>query len=217
MKLALRWAFFTVGIIIFSFGITMAINVRHLGIHPWDVLNVALSNRFGFTIGFWTIIVSSFLIIVSFILDRSYIKLGTFVNGLCVGLLVDFYMWLDILPEPSHTWTDIFMMVAGITVMGIGGGVYNAGGVGSGPRDGFMLSISDKTGLSVRGVRIIVETFVLLIGFLLGGPVFIFTFLFTFIQSPIFQQSYFVSIRFIERAEMGIDEKCQMRNKQRTG
>lgn len=60
----------------------------------------------------------------------------------------------------------------------------------AGPRDGFMLTISDKTGLSISRARIIVECFVLVIGFMLGGPVFIVTFLYTFIQSPIFQHSF---------------------------
>lgn len=58
------------------------------------------------------------------------------------------------------------------------------------PRDGFMLTISDKTGLSISRARIIVECIVLVVGFMLGGPVFIVTFLYTFIQSPIFQQSF---------------------------
>ena len=70
------------------------------------------------------------------------------------------------------------------------GGMYVAAGIGAGPRDGFMLTISDKTGLSISRARIIVECVVLVIGFMLGGPVFVVTFLYTFIQSPIFQQSF---------------------------
>ena len=70
------------------------------------------------------------------------------------------------------------------------GGMYVAAGIGAGPRDGFMLTISDKTGLSISRARIIVECIVLVVGFMLGDPVFIVTFLYTFIQSPIFQQSF---------------------------
>ena len=64
-----------------------------------------------------------------------------------------------------------------------------AAGIGAGPRDGFMLSVSEKTGLSVSRARIAVESLILIIGFILGGPVFIMTFAYTFIQSPIFQFS----------------------------
>ena len=77
----------------------------------------------------------------------------------------------------------------GIIIVGTGGGLYVSGGIGAGPRDGFMLSVAERTGLSVSKVRIVVECAVLLVGWLLGGPVFLVTFLYTFIMSPIFQFS----------------------------
>ncbi|WP_281271844.1 YczE/YyaS/YitT family protein [Oceanobacillus chungangensis] len=178
------------GLLIFSFGITMTINVQHLGLHPWDVLNVSFFEKVGLSIGSWNIIISIILIIISWLLDKSYIKLGTFFNAILVGAFVDFYMWLDFLPAPTNTWIDVVLMIIGIVIMGFGGGIYNAAGVGSGPRDGFMLSISDKLGAPIGRVRIISESLVLVIGLILGGPVFVFTFIFTFIQSPIFQYFY---------------------------
>jgi|SRR5699024_7946450 len=195
----IRWSFFVMGLIIFSLGITLAINFQDLGIHPWDVLNVALYHKIGFTIGTWNILCGLFLIIVSWILDKSYIKLGTFLNAFIVGSFVDFFMWLDFLPKANDTWTDIVIIILAIVIMGIGGGIYNAASVGSGPRDGFMLSISEKTGASIGKVRIITESSVLVLGLILGGPVFVFTFIFTFIQSPIFQQTYLYFKDLIDR------------------
>lgn len=199
MNHVIRWSFFVVGLIFFSLGITLAINVQHLGIHPWDVLNVGLYERIGLSIGSWTIICGIFLIVVSWILDKSYIKIGTFINALIVGSFVDFFMWLDFLPKATHTWTDVLIILAGIVIMGISGGVYNAASVGSGPRDGFMLSISEKTGASIGKVRIITESSVLVLGWILGGPVFIFTFIFTFIQSPLFQMSYLYFKKLVDQ------------------
>lgn len=210
MKQTIRWAFFLVGVMIFSMGITLTINVQHLGIHPWDVLNVAFFHHFGLSIGSWAIIVSGLLILITLIMDRGYIRLGTFFNAFLVGLFVDFYMWLDFLPVATNRWIDILIILAGIVVMGFGGGMYNAGGVGSGPRDGFMLSLSDKTGISISRVRIIVETLVLVLGIAVGGPVFIFTFLFTFIQSPIFQQSYLFFKSLIKKIEGKLDREGQV-------
>jgi len=185
-----RLAIFIIGLLIFSLGISLAIKVDYLGLHPWDVLNVGFYDIFGLTIGSWSIIIGVILIIVALILDHTYIKLGTFLNLFLIGMLVDFYLWTDLLPEPSSLPFDIFIMLVGIVLMGVGGGLYNAAGLGSGPRDGFMLSISDKTGYSIGRVRITVELIALVIGLIIGGPVFVFTFLFTFIQSPIFEYSY---------------------------
>lgn len=195
----------------------MTINVKHLGIHPWEVLNVAFYENIGLSIGSWSIIISILLVVVALILDRSYVKLGTFINAFLVGSFVDFYLWTGLLPEASHTWTDILIILLGIIIMGLGGGMYNAGGVGSGPRDGFMLSISDKTGMPIGRVRIIVETLVLIIGFLIGGPVFIFTLIFTFIQSPIFQFSYMKFRELLKWCEAIIDVRNRTTEKNRLG
>src|SRR5699024_396236 len=190
MNHLLRWLFFLIGLIVFAFGISTTVHVQHLGIHPWDVLNVALYEQLGFSIGTWNVICGLILIVVSWILDKSYIKIGTFINAVLIGVFVDLFLWLDFFPPVTRTWTDLLVMGVGIVFMGIGGGLYNAAGVGSGPRDGFMLSIAYKTRASIRKVRIITESSVLLLGILLGGPVFFVTFVFTFIQSPIFQFSF---------------------------
>ncbi|MFD2042995.1 YitT family protein [Ornithinibacillus salinisoli] len=202
MKYVIRWAFFVVGLIFFSLGISITINVQHLGVHPWDVLSVGLFEKIGLSIGTWNILIGICLIAVTWILDRSYIKLGTFLNAFIVGAFVDLFLWLDFLPKASHSWTDIVIILVGIVMMGLAGGIYNAARVGSGPRDGFMLSISDKLGAPIRRVRIITESTVLVVGLLLGGPVFIFTFVFTFIQSPLFQYAYLYFVKIIDRLTM---------------
>lgn len=196
-----RVLLFFIGNIIFSLGISITIKMQHLGIHPWDVLSVALFDKVGLTIGSWNIVIGIILITVSLILDRSYVKVGTLINVFMIGVFVDFYLWLDFLPVATNTWTDIVIILIGIVTMGVGGGMYNAASIGSGPRDGFMLSISDKTGLSIGKVRIITELSILVVGWLIGGPVFIFTFIFTFLQSPIFQFVYLKFFNYMNAME----------------
>jgi uncharacterized protein len=185
----IQYFLFFLGLTFFGLGNALAVKVKYVGLHPWEVLNVALYQRFGLTIGTWGVICGLVLIIISFFVARSYISIGTILNALCIGPIMDFFLWLDILPKATDTWVDYLILFCGIMITGVGGGMYVAAGIGAGPRDGFMLSISDKTKLSVSQARIIVECIVLIIGFLLGGPVFIATFLYTFIQSPIFQHS----------------------------
>ncbi|MEH7377566.1 YczE/YyaS/YitT family protein [Neobacillus drentensis] len=184
-----QYFLFFVGLTFFGLGNAIAVKVKYVGLHPWEVLNVALYQHFGLTIGTWGVICGLILIFISFFVARSYISIGTILNALCIGPIMDFFLWLDILPKATGTWLDYLILLSGIMITGIGGGMYVAAGIGAGPRDGFMLSISDKTKLSVSQARIIVESIVLMIGLLLGGPVFIATFLYTFIQSPIFHHS----------------------------
>ncbi|WP_042356440.1 YczE/YyaS/YitT family protein [Bacillus rubiinfantis] len=184
-----QYILFFFGLTFFGLGNAMAVKVNYLGLHPWEVLNVALYQHFGLTIGTWSVVCGLILIIVSICLDRKYINIGTFLNAFSIGPIMDFFLWLDVLPKASNSWLDYLILLSAIVITGIGGGMYVAAGIGAGPRDGFMLSISDRTKLSISTARIIVESLVLFIGLLLGGPVFIATFIYTFIQSPVFQRS----------------------------
>ncbi|MFC0301704.1 YitT family protein [Virgibacillus soli] len=197
----IRWSTFLVGLIFFSLGIALTINVQHLGVHPWDVLTVALYEKVGFSIGTWNILIGLALVVLTWIFDKQYVKIGTFLNALIVGSFVDFFLWIEILPTASHTWTDIFIIISGIILMGLSGGLYNAARIGSGPRDGFMLSLSEKLALPIRRVRIITECLVLVVGFLLGGPIFWFTFIFTFIQSPLFQFAFVKADQLLQQLD----------------
>ncbi len=182
-----NYIFFFFGLVLFGLGNGLAVKVKYLGIHPWEVLNVALFQQFGYTIGTWSVLVGLLLIVISLFIDRKYINLGTFLNALLVGPFMDLFLWSGLLPQASNTWTDYVVLVCAIIISGTAGGMYVAAGIGAGPRDGFMLSISDKTKLSVSNARICVESIVLLIGYLLGGPVFVVTFFYTLLMSPIFQ------------------------------
>lgn len=191
----ISYGFFFTGLVCFGLGAAVTVMVQQLGLHPWDVLNVALFDHFGLSIGTWSIFVGLFLIGVSLLISRKYVNIGTILNALLIGPIMDFFLWLDILPSGNGTWTDYFILLSGIVLIGIGGGLYVAGGVGAGPRDGFMLSMSERTGWSVSKARIVVESIVLVIGWIMGGPVFWTTFVYTFILSPIFQ----FSLKFFQR------------------
>ncbi|RFU64015.1 YczE/YyaS/YitT family protein [Peribacillus glennii] len=199
MFLFIKWFMFFTGLTLLGLGNAIAVKVKFLGLHPWEVLNVALFQNFGFTIGTWSVLSGFFLVAVSLLIDRKYINIGTFLNALLLGPIMDFFLWTDLLPNATHTWMDYLIIFVGILLAGFGGGVYVASGIGAGPRDGFMLTVSDRTGLSVSRARIIVESLVLLIGFLLGGPVFIVTFLYTFIQSPVFQRTFVYFRKSLEK------------------
>lgn len=201
----IRYAFFFMGLVCFGLGIAISVKVKHLGLHPWDVLNVAISQQFGLSIGTWSVLIGLGLIVVSLFVSRKYVNIGTFLNALLIGPILDLFLWADVLPEATYSWIDYIWLLIGILIVGMGGGLYVAGGIGAGPRDGFMLSISDRTGFSVSKARMVVECVVLGIGYLLGGPVFIVTFFYTFILSPIFQ----VSLKIFARLRKELTEPRQ--------
>src|SRR5699024_1394795 len=109
----LRIGLFLIGLVTFSLGISIAIKVQHLGIHPWDVLTVGLYDLLGLSVESWIVIIVIILIVVLLILDRSYVILVTFLNAIVLGLFVDLFLWLDFLPQAAHPWTDIIIILIG--------------------------------------------------------------------------------------------------------
>lgn len=182
---------FFLGLIFFGLGNALAVKVKFLGFTSLGSFKYGSLPKIWMDHWYLGVICGLCLVLISLLVDRKYINVGTFLNALLIGPIMDFFLQSNILPNASdYLWINLLILFSGIAITGIGGGMYVAAGIGAGPRDGFMLTISDKTGLSISRARIIVECVVLVIGFMLGGPVFIVTFLYTFIQSPIFQQSF---------------------------
>ena len=165
----IRWSFFTVGLLLLGLGITLLIKAKDLGISPWDVFHYGLFLNFGLTIGTWSIITGIIIISVTAIITKEIPKIGTLLNMILVGVLIDFFNWL--LPDIDHLLLEMLFLVLGIIISAIGVGIYVAPNLGAGPRDSVMLLISNKTGWKVSFVRNGIELVVFILGWLLGGPV----------------------------------------------
>jgi uncharacterized protein len=180
---ALRWTFFVLGMLILALGAALTIEGELLGIGPWDVFHYGLFLNFGLTIGTWNIIIGFLLLSFASISKKKLPKIGAFLNMLLFGLFMDFFLWM--LPSIDSVIGAVFSFVMGVVLLGFGIGLYVAADLGSGPRDGIMIMIIEKTGWSLKWVRNGMEIFVLLLGWLLGGPVGVGTIIIAFFLGPI--------------------------------
>ncbi|PLR68245.1 YczE/YyaS/YitT family protein [Bacillus sp. UMB0893] len=171
-ELSLRWGVYFIGLLIMSLGIVLTIRAE-LGTSPWDVLHIGLYYQLGLTIGTWAIIVGGTILLLSSIFTKKWPQAGAIVNMLTVGVFIDLYLMMPFIQTPSSAAGKTLMLLMGIIVMGYGIGVYISAGCGAGPRDTLMLALVEKTGMKVSRIRGGIELIVLLIGWLLGGPVFI--------------------------------------------
>ena len=166
---AVRWGFFTVGLMVLALGITMMIRGRMMGVGPWDVLAIGLFKNFGLTIGTWTILVGLAIVAVTVVATRRLPKIGTVLNMVLVGVFIDIFNF--ILPDVPSFAGQLAIFIAGLFTYAYGIGLYVSPQIGAGPRDGLMLFLVEKSGLSIRTVRSLIEVSVALLGWLLGGPV----------------------------------------------
>lgn len=164
-----RWAFYFIGLLVLSLGISMTIKGQKLGVGPWDVLHVGLHQNYGLSIGTWSIITGLIIIVLTALVLREWPKIGTWLNMLLLGIFIDLFNWL--LPDFTALGTQMLVFIAGIVVMGYGAGIYISPNIGAGPRDGLMLLLVEKTGASIKKIRTTLEVLIALIGWLFGGPI----------------------------------------------
>lgn len=166
-SLALRLFIMVIGLFIFSVGLVL--NVRaNLGLGPWNVFHYGLMLMTPLTFGQVSIAVGFCMILISLLLGIRP-GIATFANMVLVGVFIDLTMPLiRDFHEPLYQYP---VLVGGILVMGIGTAIYIKVGLGAGPRDSFMLGLTTRLGWHVGVIRSLIEGTVLVLGFLMGGPV----------------------------------------------
>ena len=113
-----RWAFFLVGLIVMSLGITLTIKGKAIGTSPWDVLHIGLYKQIGLTIGSWSILTGLFIILATSLYLRKWPRLATWLNMLLIGSFIDFFNWL--LPNTTVFAYELLYFIGGFFVLSIG-------------------------------------------------------------------------------------------------
>jgi len=140
----------------------------NLGMGPWSVFHVGITNHLPLTLGRVSQIVGLIVILFS-LFFKIYPGIGTVFNMFLIGFFIDLVN--PYVPSMNNHLSQITMLACGIILIGIGSGLYINANLGAGLRDGLMLELSRKTGRSIRLIRNSIEITVLIIGFFLGGPV----------------------------------------------
>ena len=182
-RLTRRWLQLFAGLVMAGLSIGLMVEA-HLGLDPWNVLHEGLTRFLPLSFGMVTI-VSGLVVLLLWVPLRQPLGLGTVINLVLVGVLVDVALWA--LPTPSSLLVRGVFLVVGVVLCAAAGAVYLGSHLGPGPRDGLMTGLVARTRRSVRLVRTALELTVLLVGFLLGGTVGVGTLVFAVAVGPLIQ------------------------------
>ena len=167
------------------FGTGIAFFVRSdLGVPPWDVFHQGISRHTGLGLGTVLIIVA-FAVLLLWIPFRLRPGLGTILNAIEIGLVENVAQ--DLIPETRNIIVRVSFMFLGLVIIAMGSGLYIGAELGSGPRDGLMIGLNQRFGISVRLARTTVEVIVMVIGIVLGGHIGLSTFVFALGIGPMVQ------------------------------
>lgn len=165
------------------YGLALAMLIRaDLGVGPWDVFSLGLSSHLPMTYGTATVVVSG-LVLLLWMPLRQRPGIGTLLNAMLVGPAAD--LGLRLLPAADALWQQALLLAGGMVLLAFATGFYLAAHLGPGPRDGLMTGLVRVTGWRVWIVRTLIEGTVLLLGWLLGGPVGVGTAVFAFGIGPL--------------------------------
>ncbi len=145
------------GLFLCGFGLAFTIEAK-LGLNSWDVFHDGFSQLINVKIGFAGVI-TGFILLLGWIPLKQKPFIGTIINILTIGNVIDLTMYF--LPTPEYLYF-------GTVVFAMGVGIYIGSGLGPGPRDGIMTGIS-RMGPSIRSTRIAIDFTAFIIGVLLGG------------------------------------------------
>jgi uncharacterized membrane protein YczE len=180
------------GLFIFGLGDSLLIQSQ-IGNAPWSVLAQGLSERLDITLGWSTFLISS-LVLLLWIPLRERPGLGTLSNIVVIAVAIQ--IGITFFPQTNNLIAAVFYCLVGISLVGIGSAFYITCGLGSGPRDGLMTAIHNRSGVRIGRVRLVIEATVLLLGAMLGGTVGLGTLLFALLIG----QSIAISLGVVARA-----------------
>ena len=179
-----------VSLFVNGFGVYLTIQAN-IGASPWDVLNLGLSNTFGILYGTASIIVSCTILGIDILLKES-IGIAMIIDAIVVGKSVDFFNRINAVEKCDSFKTAIPVMILGLFIMAYTQYFYMNASLGCGPRDTLLIGITRRTKkVSIGLVSIGLLATATFIGWLLGGPVGVGTFICAFGAGPIMQFAFY--------------------------
>lgn len=178
-RLAVRLLVTTVGLFVFSLGVVLNLQ-SNAGLSPWQALHVGITLHTPMSFGQASQLVGLLMLLASWVAGVRP-GLATLMNAVLVGVFSDLLLDSGLIPKMEPGLGDLgglAMLAASLIVSGLGIAGYIRGGLGAGPRDGFMLALMRLTGRGAAPVRIAIEVGAAAGGLLLGAPLGIGTVLF---------------------------------------
>ena len=196
-KIILEWGQIVAGLLVFAFGVHLTI-FANIGLAPWDCLGMGIAKHTPLNYGI-SMTIMAIMILLADILLRERIGFGTVIDALLTGNFVQAFNSLNPFPENHSLFMGILLMLVGFVFMAIGMWIYMSAEECCGPRDALLVGLGKRLPRFPIGiVEVLLWSVVLLIGWLLGGPVGIGTLISTFGAGLIMQLVYTL-VRFEPR------------------
>ena len=170
MKLAIKLLRILAAMFLYGLGVYFAIQAD-IGLAPWEAFNAGCSRVLGITFGDF-IMYSGFVILALDVLLKEKIGIGTVINILLIGKVVDLLQYVHFMPKAPNIYMGIAVLLIGQFFICFATYLYISAGLGSGPRDSLMVALGKRLPrVPIGAVRGLLEGTVLFVGWILGAKV----------------------------------------------
>ena len=168
---------FLLGMSIIQFGVALFLRMN-IGSDPFTVFTQGLANTLNnlgmnVTTGTANRIILVVLFSIILLLNKNHIKIGTIICVIGVGPIIDLGVRVvSVLPVESYSYLlKMFLIALGCFIIAIGFSILSATKVGGAPNDIIPFIIKERINCEYRWIRICMDAFLLIGGFMLGGTV----------------------------------------------
>ena len=168
---------FLLGMSIIQFGVALFLRMN-IGSDPFTVFTQGLANTLNnlgmnVTTGTANRIILVVLFSIILLLNKNHIKIGTIICVIGVGPIIDLGIRVvSVLPVESYSYLLKMLLIAlGCFIIAIGFSILSATKVGVAPNDIIPFIIKERINCEYRWIRICMDAFLLIGGFMLGGTV----------------------------------------------
>ena len=196
-----------IGITLISFGAALS-QTMNMGLDPFTAINTGASELLGFTLGNYQLFVNAAILAIILFFDRKIIGWGTIFNLVLVGYMIEFFIsMLESFIDPTQFAfiVQLLITVVAILIFTFGVALYMDADLGVSPYDAIAPVITDRVSASYKTVRIIQDIVVVIIAWILGGPVGVSTFITGFLAGPLID---FFSNRFTRKLSDKVEAKA---------
>jgi uncharacterized membrane protein YczE len=157
------------GLFLFAAGVVANL-YSGLGMSPWGVLGVGLTNHTSLTFGQANQLVGLVVLVVGWLLSFPP-GAATLANIYFIGYFIDLIIEWRLLPVTSEPLIQFLMLFLSVGLIGVASLLYLRVQLGAGPRDGLMMGLHRRLNKPISFIRGTIEVTVLALGWLLGGPI----------------------------------------------
>lgn len=165
-----RIARLLLGLLLFAIGSYLTIQAN-IGLAPWEAFSTGVAAATGASYGN-VLVLSGFVILLFDLLLKEKIGLGTILDMLLIGKIVDLLQWLKPIPLIDSFPLGLLVLLLGQVTICIASYFYIGSGFSCGPRDALMVALDKRLPrVPVGVIRGAIEGTALLIGWLFGAKV----------------------------------------------